>query len=396
MTPTGQTNLWAGLQKGLEELRDNGEPGRLQHIMLFTDGLPNINPPRGIVPMTERFKKSAGKNFFGGRLPTINTFGFGYELDSELLSQLAILGSGSYAFIPDAGFVGTVFVNAMTNLIVTQAKDVELTLEPINGASFAPGQPPFLGGHPLPCGAGVATVSMGTLQFGQPARMVVQMTVPPGAAEGGYLKATVKFAHRGTEKDGALVTKECIGKANEPVDVNLVAAERLRLKTVDTLRSVMAAVKLTNADKLQEKELPLPTGQELVARMVAEIDASPCAAEEHIQYLKEDLTGQVTEALTRAEWYTRWGIHYLPSLLFAHQKQQCNNFKDAGVQSYGGNLFLELREKADEIFINMPPPTPTAAAPATVHAGGPPIAIQAAPIARPVADMSAYYSSAGG
>jgi hypothetical protein len=32
----------------------------------------------------------------------INTFGFGYELDCALLHELAVLGGGTYAFIPDA------------------------------------------------------------------------------------------------------------------------------------------------------------------------------------------------------------------------------------------------------------------------------------------------------
>merc|ERR1711862_380904 len=103
------------------------------HMMLFTDGLPNINPPRGILPMLNRLKDKEV-----GNLPcTINTYGFGYELDSELLSEIAINGGGAYAFIPDAGFVGTVFVNAMSNLMVNMSKDVTLSLEPMNGATFS-------------------------------------------------------------------------------------------------------------------------------------------------------------------------------------------------------------------------------------------------------------------
>merc|ERR1719345_370021 len=128
LIPEGMTNLWDGLKQGMELLKAGQTPGRLQHVMLFTDGLPNINPPRGILPMVKRQKDKEG-----GRLPcTISTFGFGYELDSELLSEIAVSGCGSYAFIPDAGFVGTVFVNAMTNLIVSMSKDVTLTLEPKN------------------------------------------------------------------------------------------------------------------------------------------------------------------------------------------------------------------------------------------------------------------------
>merc|ERR1719161_2537164 len=126
------TNLWDGLKNGMELLKAAQAPGRLQHIMLFTDGLPNINPPRGILPMVKRQKDKEG-----GKLPcTVSTFGFGYELDSELLSELAIAGCGSYAFIPDAGFVGTVFVNAMTNLLVTMATNVSITLTPYEGTTF--------------------------------------------------------------------------------------------------------------------------------------------------------------------------------------------------------------------------------------------------------------------
>ena len=45
---------------------------------------------------------------------TINTFGFGYSLDSPLLGDLANHGGGMYNFIPDSGFVGTVFIKAIT------------------------------------------------------------------------------------------------------------------------------------------------------------------------------------------------------------------------------------------------------------------------------------------
>merc|ERR1712178_506032 len=105
--------------------------------MLLTDGVPTINPPRGIVPMLRKLREEKERE--GAGMPgTINTFGFGYELDSELLNDISVVGGGAYAFIPDAGFVGTVFVNAMTNLLVTMATNVSVTLEPLAGATFLP------------------------------------------------------------------------------------------------------------------------------------------------------------------------------------------------------------------------------------------------------------------
>jgi hypothetical protein len=77
-------------------------------ILLLTDGLPNVEPPRGTLPMLKRYKEQNG-------IPcaSIGTFGFGYSLDSALLEGIAKEGNGMYAFIPDASFVGTAFVNSV-------------------------------------------------------------------------------------------------------------------------------------------------------------------------------------------------------------------------------------------------------------------------------------------
>eukprot|EP00957_Ditylum_brightwellii_P021274 1605115-Ditylum_brightwellii.AAC.1 len=52
----------------------------------------------------------------------------------------------------------------------------------------------------------------------------------------------------------------------------------------------------------------------------------------YIDSLCKDMEGQATEAVSKKEWYDRWGRHYLLSLGGAHQHQFCNNFKDPGVQ----------------------------------------------------------------
>ena len=55
---------------------------------------------------------------------SISTFGFGYDMDSGLLKNLATEGQGMYAFIPDGSFVGTAFVNATSNILATCARQV--------------------------------------------------------------------------------------------------------------------------------------------------------------------------------------------------------------------------------------------------------------------------------
>jgi hypothetical protein len=75
--------------------------------------------------------------------------------------------------------------------------------------------------------------------------------------------------------------------------------------------------------------------------------------------LLEDLKGQTTEAISKQDLYRKWGRHYMPSIMFAHNLQQCNNFKDPGVQGYGGPLFQDVRDTGDDIFNTLPVPKPS-------------------------------------
>jgi hypothetical protein len=45
-------------------------------------------------------------------------------IQSTLLRDIAIIGGGMYAFIPDSGFVGTAFVNALANQLATMGTHV--------------------------------------------------------------------------------------------------------------------------------------------------------------------------------------------------------------------------------------------------------------------------------
>jgi len=45
--------------------------------------------------------------------------------------------------------------------------------------------------------------------------------------------------------------------------------------------------------------------------------------------------------------------------LRAHLLQCCNNFKDPGVQHYGGDLFKATRDRVDDTFMKLPPPKPS-------------------------------------
>ena len=111
------TNLWDGLKVGMNLLHESAPASvspsnRLSTLFILTDGMPNVEPPRGHIPMLKSYLDSHSDS---SSKFSINTFGFGYDLNSQLLHQIAQVGGGSYAFIPDSGMVGTVFVHAVAN-----------------------------------------------------------------------------------------------------------------------------------------------------------------------------------------------------------------------------------------------------------------------------------------
>lgn len=306
----GSTNLWDGLHTGLELLKKEATGGsRLRSLLLLTDGLPNISPPRGEVPMLKRYKEQNQQLSC-----IISTFGFGYDINSELLNEIAIEGSGMYAFIPDCSFVGTAFVNAAGNLLSTMAKNVHLSIEPLNGAKIEDNG--VIGRYITNKTSWGAAVELSSLQYGQSRDVVVRMSIPDNQSSQPFLSATVKYEPWNSDKPAEASVEVSLAQIDLSSSVD-VEAHRHRLTFIDTVTKAMA---LTKGKK--EKQ-----ARDDVKAMVNEISNSPVVSDPRVADLLKDVEGQVTEAFSKNDYYTKWGQHYLPSLMRAHLLQQCNNFK---------------------------------------------------------------------
>ena len=126
MKPTSMTNLWAGLEDGIKLTK---KIDSTSSIFLFTDGIPNIDPPRGYGYELKKIGFDA----------TIHTFGFGYSINSEVLNTISKIGNGSFNYIPDAGMVGTIFIHAVANTLSQFAQDIIVDGKNIGTIRF--GQP---------------------------------------------------------------------------------------------------------------------------------------------------------------------------------------------------------------------------------------------------------------
>jgi len=394
LRPKGQTNLWDGIHAGMETLREEvpGSIARRKTLLVLTDGQPNISPPRGHIHELRLYRDSYRDFNF-----QINTFGFGYDLDSELLTDLASEGNGTFAFIPDAVIVGTTFVNSVANALSTwtQSAQVHLMLE--NGAAF---NGPVVGAGQATEASWGRVLNLGPLQLGQARNFAVPLVLPPGIEP--YLEVVVKYSIPGM---GAQQTS--FRAAGRTATADAVVAE-LRSRVVDVAFGVVREAAANRGKSAQQ------TLEALTGRLVA---ATSGCSDNQLAALRADVEGRMAKALKGKDRFNRWGKHYLRALARAHQLHMCTNFMDPGLQVYGGTLFRDLRAKGDEAFLSLPAPTPAQdetslpcdrcdqmipfcdyAQHGTVCGTGrrPSATPAAQPLPQPSANMQTYYAGSGG
>ncbi|CAF2458351.1 unnamed protein product [Rotaria sp. Silwood2] len=339
----GQTNLWDGLRTGLDILsKGQRTVGSNAALFLLTDGCPNIEPPRGHLPTLEKLKKKT--NF----TCTINTFGFGYDLDSKLLEDIAIMGNvGSYAFIPDGSFVGTIFVNAMSTLLATVATNVQIC---VHGQRIEPSD--YTRWYSMAVVHHDTLFDLGSITYGQSKDLLIPL--PPQSL------SNCKFSLiYDTLQEKKKSIKFDINMNPPKADLHLVAQNKFRLQFVHCVRTALEAMRPQPNNSTTTNE----QSDAAMNRLKQLEEEMKTYADENDQFVKDllsDLTGQVQQALTNADWFKKWGVHFLPSITRAHLLQYCNNFKDPGIQNYGrGGLFSTIRDEMDTIFCSLPAPKPS-------------------------------------
>lgn len=366
--PKLATNLWDGLELGLNILKDSlksetnsinarmlqDTTHRHQSLMLLTDGVPNCRP-NNMTDEVSGLREYLQRHPTIAQRVTINTFGFGYDLNSELLNSLSTCGSGLYSFIPDASFVGTVFINSLANVLSTVA--TSLSIE-ICGAKVIE----WIGYNVSNSKAeNRSTVRIGSIQRNQSRTAIVR------------IKNTTRLKYRGKSVTAVLRyipwNSSTFQTRSVQIDCSRVFhstsfhTELLRLSLTDTiLRAYKRAIHCIETKKTNDK-FSLHEAYDLLNYFAQKMISTGVTGygedNAHAISMLDDLNGQVKEALSRPDYFERWGQHYILSLAQSHQLQQCSNFKDPGLQHYGGRMFQSIRDKAEDLFLRLPPPTPT-------------------------------------
>jgi len=338
LTPNGQTNIWDGLHTALELLRNSPNNNSLKSISLLTDGMPNIIPPRGHIPMLQKYRDQYSS------IPNINTFGFGYSLDSSLLNSLSHESNGSYSFIPDSSFVGTIFVNSIANLLATCSSNTIIDIETLNGSQIISSD--LEGIFPFELTSWGMSLNIGSIHFGQQKNIIIPFNTNNISYPNSYVSVKLRSSN--------LHSVEKTGNIQNNTPEILVHSERYNM-----ISTIQKSMKLMNTN--------LNSAQILINNLISQLNSTYIEVLTHssdyysklLSSIIKDVSGQIKEAFSQRSAYEKWGVHFIPSILNAHLFQMCNNFKDPGVQNYGSNLFKQIRDYADDQFCKLPPPKPS-------------------------------------
>lgn len=351
------TNLWAGIRTGLDLFSKTPVVDNIQGLYVLTDGMPNhLCPKQGYVtklrPMLETMAKKRAS------VPTIHTFGFGYQIRSELMQSIAEVGKGTYSFIPDAGMIGTVFVHAVANLFTTVGTSATLELRPSKSTALnAPA------GMTFGVGPRGLLLNLGNIQYGQSRDLLVEC---PGITADTVVTATLNYKvcngfSRGFQAHALFSEKTNLPQAM--VDYHSYRAEICRFL------AALFPLKDNGEHSTLMDKAALGQARDFLNGLARQIQTSPTIHSLEGKSLLEDLVGeepagQISKALIWSDqqnYWQKWGRHYLPSLLHAHQRQMCNTFKDPGPLLYGKDspLFKQCRDELDAAFDNLPAPKPS-------------------------------------
>jgi hypothetical protein len=361
LKPTFNTNMWSGIHESLDILRTTSPDTRVKGVLLLTDGIPNVEPPRGHEYMLEKYFKDHNFNCM------VSCYGFGYSLMSELLLNISeISGGDGFSFIPDASLLGNVFIHGISNLLSTAISNVDVKICLTNGALF-------------PNRDDSISFKIDSLKYGQSKNFIFNVNV----SEYEDMDDLDEIAEITLITPDVTIQRTKSGTPEE----SYYLEQKYRHEAIHVIDQCISKKKFNdNSFKSLLNELITDIQEEGVDN-------------EYISNILFDLSGQVKEALNmtregeRHDWFSRWGIHYLRSLKDAYKNEVCNNFKDKGVSNFSGEVFNRIRDQVSDIFDTLPPPkadiVSTAAKGSVMRGGGPPS--RSAPTS-----MRVYNNASGG
>jgi hypothetical protein len=320
----GATNMWAGLNLALQQISEDNNS--LKNIMFLTDGIPTTHmlPPRGLINTLERkIDQIKEINLVS---PNIYTYGFGQNLDTDVLVNIAKIGNGNFSYIPDSGFVGTIFMHSLAYIKTQIANNLYIDLSYLSGN--IKNKIEFIG-YKLENDK----IKLSSMHYGLNKKLVFKINENDLNLINDNI-ICISLIYNTITNENRICQKGFDKNITINYDNNLLFRELTRLELINLLDN-------NDYDKIKTD--------------INNFKMKYCNIDNDIM---QDFNSQIILAINN-NYYSKWGKNYIKSFISAHYNERCNNFKDTSVQNYGGKLFNKIKDEIDDIFTNLPAPTPS-------------------------------------
>lgn len=318
----GLTNLWAGIKAALYQLEDIS-PNYINSITVYTDGVPNNNPPRGITVELGKYLEE-----FNITNVPIHILGFGYNLEINTLTNISDMTNGSFNFIPTAAEMITVMVHLISNIKMKYNKGATLKIsyETITEQELLDNCKYLTQSYNIDNVSKTITINIG---------QVNTLNI--------LLKNKIEYNPRITYTVNYLkqdIQEICI-ESIEKIPPIFRA-------TACFIEHIMNMYDNATMDRIYKNK-------QIYTELLSILDID----NGRINSMTKDLTGEIKLALLDSNNFTKWGKYYIPSIIGAYKRQECNNFRDFGIQHFCSEEFKYIRDIINELCDTLPEPQPT-------------------------------------
>lgn len=313
MISNGGTYMWESINYTYEHIKKTYDKERNYSIMLFTDGCPSHEPPRGFLFSLKKLQQDTDLCI------PIHTYGFGTNLLDGLLSGLSTVSGGSNSFIADGSTMGTIMVHTcalIRNLICNNININIYTNEDL-----------------------IYNKNIGFIQSDIERSFIFEL---PKLQINKNTKIEIIYDFLGNSY-----------KSEYPLEFSLLLSS---VKFDDDFYSQIIekyVIDFLNESIIKRKRGIIPD----FTTIFNILDSKQ--GNKFIDNIIDTFQEQFILAFNN-EYFNTWGKHYIYALLNALTLQIKTNFKDKILDNYGDSqIFIQFINEGEIIFADMPPPIPS-------------------------------------
>lgn len=258
----GGTNIYDGLQLGLEQVRANASDASVNRVILLSDGIANIS-------VTEPEALAAAAARFSAEGITVSTMGLGLDFNEDLLTAMSDRAGGTYRFVDDPASLSAYFQDELNQLSTVAASGVSLEVD-LEGAQLVE----VFGYQAEPTSDGFR-IWMGDVYAGQTRKVVARVRVPATASGQSVTVAKVRVGEIGKNADYTPIAVNATGTEDVQVverTVNMPMAVAARSAESGALADKAARA---YAEGKKDESIALAKASNLVAGEAASRYAAP-------------------------------------------------------------------------------------------------------------------------